>query len=113
MIDNHFSNSLDDWFDFKAESFQDETEINNNFAQLNSDDLENCADSFQNYSEPLVSDNQLDFLDNSLKETFNDSASEDINIAVVETIQIVVSGVMEAVGDHWLKNPSSALQNVL
>ncbi|MEA5601026.1 dynamin family protein [Nostoc sp. UHCC 0252] len=103
MIDNHFSNSLDDWFDFKAESSQDDTEINKNSAQLNGDGLENCADSFQNYSQPLMSDNQLDFLDNSLKETFNDGTSEDINIAVVETIQIVISGVMEAVSDHWLK----------
>ena len=107
MIDNPFSNYFDDWFDFEAESSQDETETNRNWTQLNSDDLENCADSFQNYSQPSMSDNQLNFLDDSLKESFNDGASEDINTAVVETIQIVVSGVVEAVNYHWLKGENA------
>jgi GTPase SAR1 family protein len=103
MIDNHFSNSFDNWFDFEGESSQNETETNKNWTQLNSNSLENGADSFQNYSQPSMSDNQSNFLADSFNESFNDGASEDINTAVVETIQIVVSGVVEAVSDRWLK----------
>ncbi|MEH1868010.1 MAG: dynamin family protein [Nostoc sp.] len=103
MINNHFSNSFDNWFDFEAESSQNETETNMNWTQLNSDGLENDADSFQKYSQPSMSENQSNFLADSLNESFKNDASEDINTAVVETIQIVVSGVVEAVSDHWLK----------
>ncbi|MEH2192650.1 MAG: dynamin family protein [Nostoc sp.] len=91
MIDNHFSNSFDDWFHFEAG-----TEIEVNFPEENSDELESTSYSVQYYSEPSGNEEDSNYLGSSLSE-------EVINTAVVETIQIVVSGVVEAVSDHFSK----------
>jgi GTPase SAR1 family protein len=91
MIDNHFSNSFDDWFHFEAG-----TEIEANFPEENSDELESTSHSVQYYSEASGNEEDSNYLDYSLSETA-------INTAVVETIQIVVSGVVEAVSDHFSK----------
>ena len=98
MIDNPFSNSFDDWFHFEAE-----TEIEANFLEANSDELESASYSVQYYSESSGCEEDSNYLGSSLEEAVIDGPPEVINTAIVETIQIVVSGVVEAVSDHFSK----------
>ncbi|MBN4001078.1 dynamin family protein [Nostoc sp. LPT] len=98
MIDNPFFNSFDDWFNLEAE-----TDIEANLPEVNNDELENALYSVQDYSEPSECEEESNYLGYSLEEPVIDGVPEAINTAVVETIQIVVSGVVEAVSEHFSK----------
>ncbi|WP_445631684.1 dynamin family protein [Nostoc sp. DSM 114167] len=106
MIDKSFSNAFDDWFHFEAE-----TDIKDNFLEESSDNLEPASYSVQYYNEASECEEDSNYLGSSLEEVVIDGVPEAINTAVVETIQIVVSGVVEAVNDHFFKaeNPDDSV----
>jgi GTPase SAR1 family protein len=102
MIDNSFSNSFDDWFNFEAT-----TEIGANFSEVNSDELDSASYSVADYSESSECEPDSNYLGYSWEEPIADDVSEAINTAVADTIEIVVSGVVEVVNDHFLNRENT------